>query len=685
MKTKIAIKLEETQAGDLEEEWSKYRDVLTSVAEETLGVKTSYTGRKKTTPWWTEEVRTAVKLKMQCFRRWMKRRRPEDRQAYTTARNEAEKIKRAEKVKVWRQIGKDLEEDHKGTKKLLYSMAKNFRSKNNQSSDTIKDKTGNLLVEPERIADRWREYFEGLLNVRNHEIDIGDVCLEGNASDTEDEITEEELRRAVVSMNKGRAVGEDGLPVEIMAAAGERAEEQLLRVMQMAYKMEAVPAEWQKGVINPIFKKGEKTECGNHRGITLLSHSGKIYSRVIERRLREYVEPHLGDWQHGFRGSRGTTDLIFAMKMMMEKNWEWGKEKFTLFIDLEKAFDCAPRNLLWKTLSDPQYAVPRKLIRVIKSMYSNCISKVRKGQVETDWFHIETGVRQGDVLSPLLFIVLMDKCIRDTHPQGNQEVFAYADDMAVIVDTIGELQDAANKWLFSTKRNGMKINTARGKTEFMPVSRGGQDYDVYIGENKVNQAEFYKYLGVEIDRGNNQETEINARIGKYTGNFLMMYPLLKEKTVPRAVKVTIYNTILRPILLYGSECWAQTSKIRSKLQAAEMKVLRVIRGVTLWDRMRNETIRSELGVKSLLDTVDEGKLRWYGHVMRMEETRIPKRYLQWKPHGKRPVGRPRKRWLDGVDEALRRRGRTLAQVEENRSYEDRDSWRGIIKCSPADR
>ena len=73
----------------------------------------------------------------------------------------------------------------------------------------------------------------------------------------------------------------------------------------------------------------------------------------------------------------------------------------------------------------------------------------------------------------------------------------------------------------------------------------------------------YKYLGAEIDAENNRVTKVNARIGKYTKSFLMMYPLLKEKTLPREVKGTIYYTMLRPTLLYESECWAVTFKTRS--------------------------------------------------------------------------------------------------------------------------
>ena len=116
-----------------------------------------------------------------------------------------------------------------------------------------------------------------------------------------------------------------------------------------------------------------------------------------------------------------------------------------------------------------------------------------------------------------------------------------------------------------------------------------------------------------------------------------------------------------------------------------MKVLRTIGGVTRLDRLKNEQIRTDLNVEPVLITIERERLRWYGHVMRMDESRIPRRYLQWRPQGKRPVGRPRKRWLDGVEEALNKRGTTLAQVEEKKSYEDRAGWRSVVLCLPTDR
>ena len=118
---------------------------------------------------------------------------------------------------------------------------------------------------------------------------------------------------------------------------------------------------------------------------------------------------------------------------------------------------------------------------------------------------------------------------------------------------------------------------------------------------------------------------------------------------------------------------------------AEMKVLRTIRGVTRMDKLQNDQIRLDLSVKPLLREIEESKLKWYGHVKRMDDTRLAKRYLEWKPQGKRPVGRPRKRWIDGVDKALEKRGIRIEDVEEERMYEDRSTWRNVVKYSPADR
>ena len=272
----------------------------------------------------------------------------------------------------------------------------------------------------------------------------------------------------------------------------------------------------------------------------------------------------------------------------------------------------------------------------------------------------------------------MDKCLRYIcGERTNAETFAYADDVAVIADTAEQLQEEMERWNTGLERNGLKMN--RNRTEVMFVGHRRENFYIRAGEQPLKQVENHMYLGVHFNEGNDQEVEINKRIAKYNANVNMLYPILKDKNVPRKCKITIYKTILKPVLTYASECWALTTKTKSKVQAAEMRVLRLIRGVTRRDRLRNDRIRKDLGVTSVLEEVERSKLRWYGHVKRMEEDRKPRKYLEWKPQGRRPVGRPRKRWMEGVCDGLEKRGLDMEQVEEEQMYEDRARWRQIVR------
>ena len=679
-----SLSAEEMDADSL---WNNFKDITTQAAREILGEKQPYLGKKKMTPWWNDEVREAVKKKMKSFRIWMKTRTPQSRQEYVLARSEAERVKRLSKQQCWIKIGEDLATDHQGNRKLLYSLAKSYRKKTAEGTFAIKDKNGNLLTETDEIAERWKEYFSELLNVGDeNNLRENDINLDIHEGLNNEPITIEEIKNEIGKMKRGKSPGEDCLPVEILRAGGDVVVEKLYEICHLAYQTEKIPEDWRKGVIRPIQKKGDKTVCDNHRGITLLSHAGKIFTRILETRLRAIVEETLNDCQYGFRPGRSTTDPIFIMKMLLEKSWEWGIDQYALFIDLEKAFDRIDRSKLWNILADNYYNIPHKLIRVIRSVYRDCTSVVKTQGIESATFPIETGVRQGDVLSPLLFIIFMDKCIRDVGIGiHGEETLMYADDVAVLLDSPGSLQEVANRWWEGMERNGMRINTRKDKTEIVMISRNAQQCNVYMGADKLNQVDNYSHLGVNVGSANLQEVEIKSRIAKYNRNVGMMHPLLRDVHIPRKCKIIIYQSILKPILLYGSEVWSLTSKTESQLQAAEMRVLRTIRGVTRRDRMRNSQIRAELQVVPLLEDIERNKLRWYGHVMRMTDDRKPKKYLQWRPAGRRPVGRPRRRWIEGVGSALTARGTSLGEVEESRRYEDRGEWRSFLRSSPADR
>ena len=126
-------------------------------------------------------------------------------------------------------------------------------------------------------------------------------------------------------------------------------------------------------------QKGDAVECGNYRGIKLLEIALKVYERVIERRIRETV--HIHSNQFGFMPGRGTTDPIFILRQVQEKILEGNRKRYWTFVDLEKAFDRVPREVLYWSLR--RKGISEKLVRVISSMYDGAMTTVRSGQGKT--------------------------------------------------------------------------------------------------------------------------------------------------------------------------------------------------------------------------------------------------------------------------------------------------------------
>lgn len=190
--------------------------------------------------------------------------------------------------------------------------------------------------------------------------------------------------------------------------------------------------------------------------------------------------------------------------------------------------------------------------------------------------------------------------------------------------------------------------------------------------------ESFTYLGSEISADGRMDLEISKRLQKGGNFYQTIKHLIWDKKVPEKAKIMMYSLYYMPMVLYGAETWKMTERDWSRLQAGEMRFLRAIKGKTRRDRIRNENIREELSMESMREKVEKIRLRWYGHVKRMSEERLPKRMEGLEMVGKRPRGRPRGRWRKGVREGVEKRGYGWQQVEEEKWWEDRGKWRGLV-------
>ena len=156
-------------------------------------------------------------------------------------------------------------------------------------------------------------------------------------------------------------------------------------------------------------------DCNNYRGVSILCHCSKVYSSILLRRLRKSTDEILAEEQAGFRAHRNTTEQIFVLRQLVEKYTEMNRELFIGYIDFKKAFDSIWRKGLWRVLRNLGFT--EKLVKILENMYEGTYSAVRSGRGLSEWFETIVGVKQGCILSPLLFNIfleaIMSQALRD--------------------------------------------------------------------------------------------------------------------------------------------------------------------------------------------------------------------------------------------------------------------------------
>jgi len=118
------------------------------------------------------------------------------------------------------------------------------------------------------------------------------------------------------------------------------------------WRKEQIPKEWKNSIICPLYKKVDKQNCSNHRGISLLNTGYKVFTNILNTRLKEYAERIIGEYQAGFGRNRSTAHQIHTLKLILEKCWEYDVEIYQIFIDFKQAYDSINRNMLLKAIQE---------------------------------------------------------------------------------------------------------------------------------------------------------------------------------------------------------------------------------------------------------------------------------------------------------------------------------------------
>nr|GEZ16793.1 hypothetical protein [Tanacetum cinerariifolium] len=298
--------------------------------------------------------------------------------------------------------------------------------------------------------------------------------------------------------------------------------------------------EWRLSEVIPVYKnKGDAQACSNYRGIKLLSHTMKLRERVIERRS------------------------------LMEKYMERQRDLHMAFLDLEKAYDSVPRELVWKTLLDK--GTPRRYSRVIK--------------------HMCEGAK------------------------------TYSTE---------RLNNRLESWRKTLEDNGLQVS--REKTKYLRCDFGRyevvhQEMDIRIRDQFLQPNESFRYLGSVLHRSRRIVDDVAHRIRAGWMKWRAASGVLCDKRIPLKLKGKFYRAAIRPTMLYGSECWPITKALAFRVEVAELRMLRWTCGKTMVDMISNGVFRAALDVDSIIDKMREErgrpKLRWEDRLkMDMKELRL---------------------------------------------------------------
>ncbi|KAK3529274.1 hypothetical protein QTP70_024827, partial [Hemibagrus guttatus] len=546
-----------------------------------------------------------------------------------------------------------MEKDYRTASGKFWQTVRRLRRGKQLSANTVYSEGGELLASTGDIVGWWKEYFEDLLNPTDTP-----SIEEPEAEDSEVDsfITQAEVTEVVQQLLGGKAPGVDEIRPEYLKSLDVVGLSWLTRLCNIVWQSGTVPLDWATRMVVPLFKKGDWRVCSSNRGITLLSLPGKVYSRVLERRVRPFIEPQIQEEQCGFRPGRGTLEQLYTLHRVLEGSWEFAQPVHMCFVDLEKAFERVPRGILWEVLWE--YWVRGPLLRAVWSLYNQSRRLVRIASCKSDLFPVHVGLRQGCPLS--LFIVFIDRISRRS--QGLEGVWfvdygiswlIFADDVVLLAPSSLDLQHALGHFAAECDAAGMRVSTS--KSEAMVLDRKKVACTLQVGGEFLPQVEEFKYLGycLRVREGWIKELSWKA-------------------------KLSIYQSIYVPTLTYGHELWVMTERIRSRIQAAKMSFLCRVAGCSLRDRVRSSVTREELEVEPLLLHIKRGQLRWLGHLFRMPPGRLPGEVFWACPTGKRHRGRP---WRDYVSRlAWERLGVPPDELEEVSG--EREVWASLLRLLP---
>lgn len=374
-----------------------------------------------------------------------------------------------------------------------------------------------------------------------------------------------ELRDIILVLKRckpNKAPGLDRVTYEFYKNAPLSFLDEVLQILNKIFLKNEIPTSFRKSIIVPLFKKGDPNSVENYRGLSLLDTLYKIFTGMILDRIHSWIDLNhiLNEYQAGFRKGYSTVDNIFNLSCIVHLQRKFKQKTFAFFVDFSCAFDTIPRNSLFYKLS--VLGLSSKIINILKSLYFETTSHVWDRVSLSESFISKQGVKQGCLLSPVLFSLYLND-LHDSLPGGIQvgdtkvKVLMYADDIVLLAKSPEELQNMIDALYDYCNIWGLTVNLAKSKIIiFREGSRISKSLNFSYGEKKIELVNEYKYLGVLLtyNLSYHKHLELKLATAKTAINATWLSYIFNPE-ISTANKLKIFYAASRSIMFYGAQVW----------------------------------------------------------------------------------------------------------------------------------
>ena len=399
--------------------------------------------------------------------------------------------------------------------------------------------------------------------------------------------TAEEIEAAIKHLKVGKAGGDDDIQPEHIKFGGHQLTVWLMHICNSIVELEGIPSTMKMGVLCPLYKGGGKDplETGSYRGIALTSVWAKLLEILILHRLLPIMEdldlPHIN--QTGYRKGNSCADAIFATLEVISQFVSDGDKVYMCLYDLHKAYDSVEYSILLKRLYEA--GINSKCWRLIKAWYHQPMCKVKVDGRTSSSFVIERGVRQGSVLSPALFLIVMNPLLQRMQQRRlgatvhglYAGAFAHADDIRTVTSSKESMEQQINLTLSFTQESGLTLNPQKCEVIVMSKTKHPKEVVCCIDQQQLIPKDAAKCLGFWWSWNLAAKTAVDEAVKKARRAFFLFGGMgaFQGDLNPLSGRA-FFETCVVPTLLYGCENWILTEDMLLTLESFQEEIGRRI-------------------------------------------------------------------------------------------------------------